>query len=168
MATRTAIVVFGCPVGAGGAVSSALARRLVRARVEAEREPDALVIVSGGDAHGNNEAAFMQGWLTAHGVAAGRIRVEPRARDTEENARFCAACLRSAGTRRVLLVTDAFHMRRSRLLLRLALREFGVEAEVVAAPSGHQLGARARWLLGVSESIKLVWSAGQRYWRRRA
>jgi uncharacterized SAM-binding protein YcdF (DUF218 family) len=66
--------------------------------------------------------------------------VERRSRDTRENAIESARLLRSAGLRRVLLVTSAVHMRR-------ALAEFeAVGLEVVPAPvapasaSGGNLG----------------------------
>ncbi len=64
---------------------------------------------------------------------------EDRARNTLENARYAARLLRAAGIHRVLLVTHAWHMRRSLW----AFRQTGIE--VVAAPLGFDtrpVGAR--------------------------
>ncbi|MCA1247323.1 YdcF family protein [Massilia sp. MS-15] len=54
---------------------------------------------------------------------------EARSRDTAENAAYSAALLRADGVRRVLLVTDAMHMARSRA----AFERAGLE--VVDAPT---------------------------------
>lgn len=42
--------------------------------------------------------------------------IEDHATDTEENAKFSAPILREAGVQRILLVTDAVHMARSKLI----------------------------------------------------
>jgi len=55
--------------------------------------------------------------------------IEPRSRDTMENANYSAAMLRAAGVKRILLVTDAMHMPRSRAVFQRA------GLEVVDAPT---------------------------------
>jgi uncharacterized SAM-binding protein YcdF (DUF218 family) len=55
--------------------------------------------------------------------------IEARSRDTAENAAFSAAMLRTAGARRILLVTDAMHMPRART----AFEREGMD--VVSAPT---------------------------------
>lgn len=57
--------------------------------------------------------------------------VEPRARDTSENAEYSAAILRGAGVRRIVLITHAGHLPRSIQ----AFARHGLE--VVPAPMGH-------------------------------
>jgi len=164
---RQVIVVFGCPVGAGGVISPALERRLVRAHEEVERDPQALVVVSGGVVRGEVEAAFMQQWLVARGVPADRIRVEPSARDTEENAALVAELLRAEAISGVRLVTDRFHMRRSRWLLALALRRVsGARVPVVEAAARDDKAWLERLGLGFDEAWKLAWSLCQLLWRR--
>ncbi|MCU6432539.1 YdcF family protein [Undibacterium sp. Jales W-56] len=54
---------------------------------------------------------------------------ENHARNTEENARYSAAILKPAGVKRILLVTDAMHMRRARI----AFERSGLQ--VVPAPT---------------------------------
>lgn len=55
--------------------------------------------------------------------------IEDRSINTAENAAFSAQILKQAGVRRILLVTDAMHMRRSRIMFLQA------GLEVVAAPT---------------------------------
>jgi uncharacterized SAM-binding protein YcdF (DUF218 family) len=90
--------------------------------------------------------------------------IEPASRDTFENARFSAALLRVDGVKRILLVTDAMHMPRSRLVFEQA------GLEVVEAPtlffSAQPLawnawiptaeGMRRSWY-AVYELLGLVW-----------
>jgi uncharacterized SAM-binding protein YcdF (DUF218 family) len=90
--------------------------------------------------------------------------IEPASRDTFENARFSAALLRADGVKRILLVTDAMHMPRSRLVFEQA------GLEVVEAPtlffSAQPLawnawiptaeGMRRSWY-AVYELLGLVW-----------
>jgi uncharacterized SAM-binding protein YcdF (DUF218 family) len=164
---RRAIVVFGCPVGEGGVASPALERRLIRAREEAERDPQALLVVSGGIVRGEREAPFMREWLVARGVEAARLRLESTARDTEENAAFVAELLRQESVTTVTLVTDAFHMRRSRWLLMLAMRRVtSLPSTVVGLPARDDKRRLERVALAVGETWKLLWSLCQMLWRR--
>jgi len=55
--------------------------------------------------------------------------IEPRSRDTAENAAYSAAMLRADGVKRILLVTDAMHMARARTVFERA------GLEVVSAPT---------------------------------
>lgn len=55
--------------------------------------------------------------------------IEPRSRDTNENAAFSAALLRKDGIKRILLVTDAMHMARARGVFQRA------GLEVIDAPT---------------------------------
>jgi uncharacterized SAM-binding protein YcdF (DUF218 family) len=73
------------------------------------------------------------------GVPAAAIRVETASRNTSENARFTAALLQETRARRVLLVTSAWHMRRSQLLF----AHTGVDA-IPAATDYEATIARAR------------------------
>lgn len=146
-----AVVVFGCAVSTNGEPSPALARRLQRAVQEHRRQPHALVVVSGGAVRTHlAEGAVMRAWLQRHGVPAANIVVEDQAQNTLENAQRVAPLLKELGLRRVLLVTERFHMRRSQLLLLGALRGVGLgdlKVDRASAPDNLRGVARfGRWL----------------------
>jgi uncharacterized SAM-binding protein YcdF (DUF218 family) len=81
--------------------------------------------------------------------------IEPRSRDTFENAAFSAAMLRADGIRRVLLVTDAMHMPRARA----AFEHAGLE--VVSAPTlffSAQARSLSAWVPS-AEGMRRSWYA---------
>lgn len=112
-----AIVILGAGtvdnlVDHDGQTVSALALERLRAGAQLARASALPVLVSGGVVwHGTPEAVLMTVAMAEYGVP---VRwVEPRSRDTADNARESAAMLGAAGIRRVALLTHAFHMRRS-------------------------------------------------------
>lgn len=117
-----AIVVLGSglirPVEEFGG-ETATDRTLIRLRRGAQlvRETQLPVLVSGGRplraAH--SEAAVMAGILQREFGVAVRWR-EENSLDTPGNARYSAEILRRSGVERIVLVTQAFHMPRARLL----------------------------------------------------
>lgn len=121
-----AIVILGSglirPVAAFGG-ETATDRTLIRLRHGARlaRETQLPVLVSGGRPlnAGHTEAAVMANILRDEFGVAVRWR-EEQSQDTAGNARFSAEVLRAAGVGRVVLVTQAFHMPRARLLFEAA------------------------------------------------
>jgi uncharacterized SAM-binding protein YcdF (DUF218 family) len=89
--------------------------RCVRAADLYRRGPRCPVVVSGGIVGPDAPpvARAMQEFLIAHGVAAGDVIVEDRSGNTHENAVETARLLRELGLKRVLLITDANHLRRA-------------------------------------------------------
>ena len=87
------------------------------------------------------------------GVPEGAIRVEPEARNTEENARFVEKILEPRNTqntrKRVLLVTSAWHMRRSVLMYRKyapSLESIPAAADYEATvQTGHPFSLKDLW-----------------------
>lgn len=61
---------------------------------------------------------------------------EGRSRDTRENAAFTVALLRPAGVRRIVLITQGWHMPRSVRAFEQAIAQQGGGISVVAAPIG--------------------------------
>ena len=72
------------------------------------------------------------------GVPESAIRVEPEARNTEENAKFVEKILEPRNTqntrKRVLLVTSAWHMRRSVLMY----RKYAPSLEIIPAAADYE------------------------------
>jgi uncharacterized SAM-binding protein YcdF (DUF218 family) len=76
-----------------------------------------MVIVSTGDVDAVGptwtEANAVANQLKSWGIAADRILVEDKSRNTRENALFSADIIRARGLTKLLLVTSAFHMKRA-------------------------------------------------------
>ena len=99
----------------------------------------------------------------AAGVPRQQLRLEERATTTAESARLCAALLAREGVDRVLLVTDEFHQRRSRMLF----RRVGLQPQSSSPPGGMRGPLRERLRLRAREWIGLVWY-GLTFWRYQA
>ena len=91
-----------------------LARRFPKARLVYTSGSNALVPVIGGEAEDARRL-----WV-ALGIDPGRITIEDRSRNTDENARFVRDLLQPAPGQTWILVTSAFHMPRSMGLFRAA------------------------------------------------
>lgn len=96
--------------------------------------PRARIVYSGGDGtllgKGGAEAEYLQPLLAAFGVDPARVTLEPRSRNTAENAAFSKELVKPKPGERWLLVTSAQHMPRSIGSFRQA--GFAVEAYPVA------------------------------------
>ncbi len=83
----------------------------------ARRFPQALLILSGGTAdlrgRGRREAPLLRDYAIRLGVEPSRIRIDDRSRNTHENAVETARLLAAEHRQAVVLITSAFHMRRS-------------------------------------------------------
>lgn len=106
------------------------------------------------------EARVLADQLVAWGIAPERVIVEPKARNTRENAVYSAEILRARGASRVLVVTSAFHIPRTLD----TFRAVGMDVDVLpvdfrAPPSGGreaQLLPRSGALAGSSRAFHEV------------
>lgn len=100
------------------------------------RDRARFVIVSGGALRDGlpTEAEYLATQLEAWGIGRERIIVEPKARNTAENAEYSKRLLDERGLKRTLLVTSAFHMRRA----------IGCFAAVGLSPDVHPVDFRMR------------------------
>lgn len=116
-------VVLGSKVELNGQPSARLAARLDRGAGLYAQGVFHHVIVSGGTGvEGFDEAAVMRDYLLKKGVPASAIIVDSGGDSTEATARNCARLMASHGFRSVTIVTQYFHVPRTRL----ALRRYGV------------------------------------------
>jgi|GEM_PF-43590 len=100
-----------------GTPSDDMMSRLVTA-VRVQKRTGAPVIVSGGALRKTDtpESWIARRFLRDLGVPSGKIIIEDRSKDTGENARYVAELCARHGFRHPLLVTAAYHMKRSLLI----------------------------------------------------
>jgi uncharacterized SAM-binding protein YcdF (DUF218 family) len=99
--------------GSGAPTEEMLARMVTAFRLQ--RQLGVPILVSGGMVYAGRsaEAPVVRRFLLDLGVPDRQILVEDKSRDTVENARFSRMILQQHRFRQPLLVTSAFHMRRS-------------------------------------------------------
>ncbi|HLN23002.1 MAG TPA: YdcF family protein [Patescibacteria group bacterium] len=124
-------VVLGAAVKPGGQASESLIRRVAHGvgLYQAGRVPH-LLMAGGVGRHPPAEAYLMRGLALAAGVPEAAIVVETYSRDTLENAAFSRDILNRNGWRRVLVVTDAYHLPRALY----TFRRLGIDADGSAVP----------------------------------
>lgn len=141
----------------------ALAR--LRYAAHLQRRTGLPLLASGGNgASGVDPAAIKDRAYTKADAMAVALRedfgvpvrwIERRSRDTAENASCSAALLRADGVKRILLVTDAMHMPRARMVFQRA------GLDVVEAPTmffGKRPEALDGWVPS-AEGMRLSWYA---------
>lgn len=128
-------VVLGARVHSDGSPSTALKWR-VRKAVELWRRGKVkrLLLAGGSAANLPAEASVMRSLAIDAGVPSDCLWLEPRSRSTLQNARECAALLRSSHVNAVVLVTDSYHCFRAAWLFR---RE-GIDVQVAPSILGFQ------------------------------
>jgi uncharacterized SAM-binding protein YcdF (DUF218 family) len=91
--------------------------RLTEAVRLTKRYPQARIVYTGGSAswtgRTSTEALEARKFMVAMGVAADRVTIEDKSRNTDENARFTAAIVHPEPSQPWIVVTSAFHMPRS-------------------------------------------------------
>ena len=122
-----AIVVLGGGLTLGENGKDIVINRYTRLRLEktlaVEKQSNLPIVLSG------VEAPYMQAWLKERGVEAKLL--ENRSMNTCENSRFSSLLLqKKGGAPKVMLITDQYHMPRTRRLFALN----GIETVPVIAP----------------------------------
>lgn len=157
-----AIVILGAgreqndPAWGGGDQPATMALERLRYAARLARASGLPLAASGGLHYGQppSEAALMADSL-ARDYGQSVRWLEERSRTTWENAQFSAELLQPQGVRRVVLVTQAWHMPRARWCFEQ------VGFEVIAAPMGFLGGGSMRPLGGWLPEAKAVWQNGQ-------
>ena len=124
-------------VDGAGTLCASPANRLLTA-VRLQKLLNLPILLSGGQGNGNTEAeSIVSGRiLKSLGVPEEKILLESNSLNTTQNAVYSAEIMREKNFKRPLLVTSAFHMRRS--VLNFA--KCGVE--VTAYPADYRLNTR--------------------------
>lgn len=112
------IVVLGAGL-AGERVTPLLAARIEKGMELLERNPKAVLLMSGGQGPGEEtaEGRAMADYAVCHGVPAERILVEDKSKSTEENLLYSRELMGKTNPR-VLIVTTSYHVFRALLLAR--------------------------------------------------
>ena len=114
-----------CAIVLGAGVNGTVPSRALHARLEAalafsQEDPNAILILSGGQGPGEDvsEAQCMAQWLTGRGVAPERLVLEDKSTSTEENLTFSREKLRELGIDNapVTLITAGYHICRAKLM----------------------------------------------------
>lgn len=104
----------------GGELSVSLLKRMEKGVEYLEKNPDAKVIVSGGQGPGEEitEAEAMAQYLLAQGIKEDRIIKEEKSTSTMENFKYSREILKGEikENQELVIVTNDFHMFRSKLL----------------------------------------------------
>lgn len=97
-----------------GSPSNEMLSRIITA-VRLQKHLNIPVIISGGSVFEGRkaEATIVKRFLIDLGVHENMIIVEDRSRDTIENARYSSDLFKKAGYKEPILITSAFHMKRS-------------------------------------------------------
>ena len=136
------VVVFGAAVLPSGTPSGALRRRIAAAADYARDRP-VIFLVTGAEGNYPAEAVVMANLLRAGGVSDHRIIQEAQSKTTLESVVNCTRIIRHLrGITRVMACSDAYHLPRCRLLLRLC----GIKAGGIAAADGRHANAWPKWL----------------------
>ncbi len=144
---------FGCAALSGVSVERAAeAARLYR------KYNLPLVITGGAAFSRGSEAGAIKQYLVSLGVPENRMLTEERARDTSENALFSKRLCDEKGYRRIVLVTSAYHMRRSVW----AFEKAGFR-DIVPWPVGYSsaTGGQTCWMDCLPGSYDLLRRAAQ-------
>lgn len=110
------MIVLGCQIR-GDIITKSLRMRLDVAYEYANRNPQVIIIVSGGKGQGENtsEAEAMYKYLTQKGIDGSRIIKEEQSTNTDENMSYSAEFIENKEDK-VAVVTSNFHIFRAKLL----------------------------------------------------
>lgn len=155
--TADAVIVLGA-AQYNGRPSGVLRARLDQAADLHEEQRAPLVIVTGGMQEGDrmSEATASRQYLVQHRVPDTAVVVLPVGRNSRESIASAAEWLLDRGLRRVLLVSDPFHMAR----LRTEARAHGLEpftSPTRSSPISQSLPRELRYLAAEAIKVPVVW-----------
>jgi uncharacterized SAM-binding protein YcdF (DUF218 family) len=109
-----AVVILGCRVGPGGVPSDSLRARTLHAVELYKRGLAPAIVCTGGLGTNPPEESRVEAELALRrGVPASALFRENRSHSTLENARFAAEICRAHGWKRVIVVSEPYHLYRA-------------------------------------------------------
>jgi uncharacterized SAM-binding protein YcdF (DUF218 family) len=148
-----AIIVLGSPADSDGNPTPGMLSRVTEGVREYERNVAPRLIVTGGAAHNQFvEAQVMARAAEAQGIPASAIFVEPKAKDTIENACYAVRLMKARGWRSAEVVSSASHLPRAGLIL----SGLPLQWRTHAAPSLEPESASYRTMVAALETLKTV------------
>ncbi len=148
------LVVLGARVLPGGVPSGSLQARVEKAVELYQRGLAPRLIFSGGiGVNPPSEAQVMRALAVRLGVPPEACILEEQSHSTEQNARYSAELLRSLGTRRVVVVSDPYHLLRARQYFRLQGFEVATSPALLTE---RNLSAVDRLYWTVREAVALL------------
>ncbi len=152
-----AIIVLGTRVLESGRASITLRERVLHAVDLQKRGLAPMIITTGGVGdHPPAEGEVAAQLAMKHGVSADQIFIENRSTTTRENLQFAAQICREHGWKRVIIVSQPFHLWRA---ARYA-SEFGLDATVSGVPDANIDAiwwSRWRWTLREALGVVRDW-----------
>lgn len=158
------MIILGARVK-GDRISPLLRYRLDKALGYLSENQDTMVVVSGGKGSGENlsEAEAMQDYLVEHGIAAERILQEDASVNTDQNIRNSISILQEQETmgqssgdqKRIVLISNGFHLFRATRILRKQLQDAGSGLEDAVIEG---LGARTKWYVIPNSYVREVFA----------
>ena len=148
-------VILGGKVYPSGQPSDYLMARLDHgARLWREGRVHKLIVSGGLGKEGHDEARVMQQYLIAEGIPADRIVVDSQGVNTRATARFTAELLQREGGASAMVISQYFHITRSKL----AFRQAGIAEVQGSAPWYFQW----RDVFSVPREVVGLWAYGLR------
>lgn len=155
-----AIVVLGARVGPGGQPSPPLRARAERAAELWNAGLAPTVIPTGGlGVYQPTEARAMADVMLSRGVDPGAIVLENRATSTEESAYFTEEIAAKRGLKRIILVSDPYHLIRASWLF----HEHGFQVQIACTNPSYIAGT-TYWYQAFREVGGLMYHATTRGW----
>jgi uncharacterized SAM-binding protein YcdF (DUF218 family) len=123
-----------------GVPSDEMANRILTA-VRLQKKLDLPILITGGRGHRqiSSEAEIVKRFLVDLGVKESVILTEKKSRDTFENAKFAKDICQAQGIKKPILVTSAFHLKRSLI----AFNKVGLK--VVPYPSNFKTHVKSTY-----------------------
>lgn len=153
MPTYDVAIVLGARIESDGTPSPAMARRVIHAVDLLHRGcVGALLMTGGATTTVTPEAWAMRQLALDAGAPPEFVHVEDKALNTIENALYSAPLVRLHNWKRLVVVTDSFHLPRARYIF----RRFGLAVEMSGARPKRP--SRDWWLAHLREAAAIPWT----------